>query len=104
MAGLISPTDSFHGNCRTLCPRMTQAGGATLNVMALLLVNMIGYAVGIRGAGRVAGGIFLDREGLLAVAYGFTFLFSGVQASAAFRCFFFVVFATTGGNGGGARL
>jgi len=35
--------------------------------MALLLVNMIGYAVGIRGAGHVAGGIFLDREGLVAV-------------------------------------
>lgn len=64
---------------------MVQAVGATLNVMALLLVNMIGYAVGIRGAGRVAGGIFfLDREALLAVAYGFMFFFSGVQASASF--------------------
>lgn len=62
--------------------------GATLNVMALLLVNMIGYAVGIRGAGHVAGGIFLDKEGLLAVAYGFVFFFSGVQASACahFKC------------------
>lgn len=64
---------------------MVQAVGATLNVMALLLVNMIGYAVGIRGAGRVAGGIFLDKEGLLAVAYGFMFFFSGVQASASCR-------------------
>lgn len=61
--------------------RMAQALGATLNVMALFLVNMIGYAVGIKGAGHVAGGIFLDREGLLAVAYSFVFLFSGVQAS-----------------------
>lgn len=66
---------------------MMQALGATLNVMVLLLVNMIGYAVGIKGAGRVAGGIFLDREGLLAVAYCFMFLFSGVQASASFRLF-----------------
>ena len=52
--------------------------------MALLLVNMIGYAVGIKGAGRLAGGMFLDREGLLAVAYGFVFFFSGVQASVSF--------------------
>lgn len=58
-----------------------QALGATLNVMALLLVNMIGYAVGIKGAGHVAGGIFLDREGQLAVAYSFMFVFSGVQVS-----------------------
>eukprot|EP00903_Cladosiphon_okamuranus_P006699 g6538.t1 len=68
-------------SCRVnpLTNRMVQALGATLNVMALLLVNMIGYAVGIRGAGRVAGGIFVDKEGLLAVAYGFMFFFSGVQ-------------------------
>lgn len=60
---------------------MAQTLGATMNVMALFLVNMIGYAVGIKGAGDVAGGIFLDREGLIAVAYSFVFLFSGVQAS-----------------------
>lgn len=60
---------------------MIQALGATLNVMALLLVNMIGYAVGIKGAGHVAGGIFLDREGQLAVAYSFMFVFSGVQVT-----------------------
>lgn len=69
--------------------RMVQALGATLNVMALLLVNMIGYAVGIRGAGHVAGGIFLDREGLVAVAYSFVFLFSGVQASVPRSKFYF---------------
>ncbi|CAN0386365.1 unnamed protein product, partial [Hapterophycus canaliculatus] len=74
-------------SCRAnpLANRMAQALGATMNVMALFLVNMIGYAVGIKGAGHVAGGIFLDREGLLAVAYSFIFLFSGVQASHFFR-------------------
>lgn len=73
---------------REPCIRMIQGLGATLNVMALLLVNMIGYAVGIRGAGQLAGGIFLDKEGLLAVAYGFMFLFSGVQASEWVALFF----------------
>lgn len=61
--------------------RMIEALGATSNVMALILVNMIGYAVGIKGAGHVAGGIFLEREGLIAVALSFMFVFSGVQAS-----------------------
>lgn len=86
---------------------MVQALGATLNVMALLLVNMIGYAVGIKGAGRVAGGIFLDREGLLAVAYCFMFLFSGVQAGG---IIFFsstenaIYVFTTGGSRGSVLL
>lgn len=61
--------------------RMVQAFGATLNVFTLLLVNMIGYAVGIHGMGRVADGIFLDKEGLTVFFYSFAFLFSGVQAS-----------------------
>lgn len=60
--------------------RMVQAVGATSNVMALLLVNMIGYAVGIKGVGHVADGIFIDRHGLVAAICGFAFLFSGVQA------------------------
>ncbi|CAB1103985.1 unnamed protein product [Ectocarpus sp. CCAP 1310/34] len=60
---------------------MMEALGATSNVMALILVNMIGYAVGIKGAGHVAGGIFLEREALIAVALSFMFVFSGVQAS-----------------------
>lgn len=61
--------------------RMVQAFGATLNVFTLLLVNMIGYAVGIHGMGRVADGIFLDKEGLTMFVYSFAFLFSNVQAS-----------------------
>lgn len=80
---------SFDGNIAILVVlslRMVQGLGATLNVMVLLLVNMIGYAVGIKGAGRVAGGIFVDWEGLLAVAYSFMFVFSGVQASACHCC------------------
>lgn len=60
---------------------MIEALGATSNVMALILVNMIGYAVGIKGAGHVAGGILLEREALIAVALSFMFVFSGVQAS-----------------------
>ena len=60
---------------------MVQAVGATSNVFTLLLVNMIGYAVGIRGMGRVADGVFIDREGLVVFCYSFAYLFSGVQAS-----------------------
>lgn len=60
---------------------MVQGLGATFNVMALFLVNMIGYTVGIKGTGRLADGIFLDRDSLITMAYGFAFLFSGVQAS-----------------------
>lgn len=60
---------------------MVQALGATSNVMALLLVNMIGYAAGIQKTGRVADGIFIDGEGVVVAACGFAFFFSGVQAS-----------------------
>lgn len=60
---------------------MVQALGATSNVMALLLVNMIGYAAGIQNTGRVADGIFIDWEGIVGAAGGFAFVFSGVQAS-----------------------
>lgn len=49
--------------------------------MALLLVNLIGYTVGIKGTGRLVDSIFLDREGLVAVAGSFAVLFSGVQVS-----------------------
>lgn len=57
---------------------MVQALGATSNVMALLLVNMIGYAAGIQRTRIVADGIF-DREGLIAIACSIAFVFSGVQ-------------------------
>ncbi|CAM9342054.1 unnamed protein product [Ascophyllum nodosum] len=68
-------------SCRAnpLAKRMVQAVGATSNVFTLLLVNMIGYAVGIRGMGRVADGVFIDREGLVVFCYSFAYLFSGVQ-------------------------
>lgn len=66
--------------------RMVQALGATSNVMALLLVNMIGYAAGIQKTGRVADGIFIDREGIVAAGCGFAFVFSGVQASPVASC------------------
>jgi len=61
--------------------RMVQVFGGTLNMYTLLLVNMIGYAVGIHGMGQVADGIFLDKEGLTMLVYSFAFLFSNVQAS-----------------------
>lgn len=63
-----------------------QALGATSNVMALLLVNMIGYAAGIKKTGRVADGIFIDREGIVAVGCAFAFVFGGVQASSVGSC------------------
>eukprot|EP00904_Undaria_pinnatifida_P013239 jgi/Undpi1/9045/HiC_scaffold_26.g11505.m1 len=68
-------------SCRahSLANRMVQALGATSNVMALLLVNMIGYAAGIQKTGRVADGIFIDGEGVVVAACGFAFFFSGVQ-------------------------
>lgn len=68
------------------CGRMVQALGATSNVMALLLVNMIGYAAGIQKTGRVADGIFINREGIIAAGCGFAFVFSGVQASPLASC------------------
>ncbi|CBJ31068.1 Glycerol:H+ symporter [Ectocarpus siliculosus] len=81
-------------SCRAnpLSNRMIEALGATSNVMALILVNMIGYAVGIKGAGHVAGGIFLEREALIAVALSFMFVFSGVQLM------FFIEEARQGGK------
>lgn len=71
------------------CGRMVQALGATSNVMALLLVNMIGYAAGIQKTGRVADGIFINREGIVAAGCGFAFVFSGVQASPNASCSYF---------------
>lgn len=65
---------------------MVQALGATSNVMALLLVNMIGYAAGIQKTGRVADGIFINREGIVAAGCGFAFVFSGVQVNPVARC------------------
>lgn len=58
---------------------MIQALGSASNVMVLILVNMIGYAVGIKGTSHVADVIFLDRDGLAAVGYSFAFAFSIAQ-------------------------
>ena len=66
--------------------RWVQALGATSNVMALLLVNMIGYAAGIQKTGRVADGIFIDREGIIAAGYAFVFVFGGVQVRSVASC------------------
>lgn len=60
---------------------MVQGLGATSSIMVLLLVNLIGYTVGISGTYDLVDSIVLARDGQVALATGFMVLFSGVQVS-----------------------
>lgn len=53
--------------------------------MVLLLVNLIGYTVGIAGTYDLVDSIMLARDGQMALAAGSMVLFSGVQVRAKAR-------------------
>lgn len=65
--------------CPSWMGRMVQGLGATSTIMALFLVNLIGYTMGIAGTRDLVDNI--ARDGQIASAVSFAVLFSGVQAS-----------------------
>lgn len=66
----------------TLPPgRMVQGLGSTCNIMALFLVNLIGYSVGIAGTRDLVGKTLLAADGQVAIAASFAVVFSAVQVN-----------------------
>ncbi|CAM9190451.1 unnamed protein product [Discosporangium mesarthrocarpum] len=59
--------------------RMIQGLGAATYIMVLMMVNLIGYTVGIQGTTLLAEKIFLASDGQLSLACSFAVLYGGSQ-------------------------